>query len=107
MSRRMVVLLSLQCLCLPALADTYRCVKGGQAVFSDTPCAAGVSRVDQGTDNVSRDQRRQAEFVNLRNRSQLSELEYRAARDRNTAGNVLILPGEAVSTPSTTSRRSR
>lgn len=106
MHRRMAVLLSLCCFCLGASADTYRCVKGGQVHFSDTPCAAGANRVDQNTDSVSREQRRQAESVNRDNRGQLAELEYRAARDRNARGGVYILNSEPVP-PSTYNRRSR
>ncbi len=74
--------------------------------FSDTPCAAGANRVDEGADKVSREQRRQAESINQGNRGQLAELEYRAARDRNARGGVYILNSEPVP-PSTYNRRSR
>lgn len=70
------------------------------------PCVAGASRVDQSTDKVSRDQRRQAESVNQSNRGQLAELEYRAARDQNVRGGVYILNNEPVA-PSSSSRRYR
>lgn len=107
MRRRMAVILPLCCFCLAASADTYRCVKGGQVHFSDTPCAAGANRVDQNTDKVSREQRRQAESVNQENRGQLAELEYRAARERNLRGGVYILNSEPAAPPSTYNRRSR
>ncbi|MBI2276695.1 MAG: DUF4124 domain-containing protein [Dechloromonas sp.] len=107
MRYRMAVILPLCCFCLAASADTYRCVKGGQVHFSDTPCAAGASRVDGNADRVSREERRQAESINYGNRGQLAELEYRAARDRNVRSGVYILNNEPAVPPSTYNRRPR
>lgn len=69
-------------ICLAAQAQTYKCLQGGKTVFSDVACPGG-GRVDQRSDAIDRDQRRQAELVDQKNRSQLAELEYRAARDRH------------------------
>jgi hypothetical protein len=84
-------LLSLFGLCLNVQAETYKCTQSGKTVFSDSPCMAGASRVDQGTDQVGRSQKRQAELVDQKNRTQLSELEYRAARDRNVRGSYNVI----------------
>lgn len=81
-----------------AVADTYKCVIGGKSVYSDVPCANSSARVDAATDKVSRGQKLEAEVVNQTNRRQLSELEYRAAIDRNTPGKVLVVEP---STPTT------
>lgn len=81
-----------------ATAQTYKCVQGGKAVFSDIPCASGANRVDQHTDGVSRDQRRQAELVNQKNNTQLYELESNAAQGRHQRNSVQVLQGDA--TPS-------
>lgn len=81
-----VSLLALLGLCLSAQAETYKCSQGGKTVISDTPCMAGANRVDQSADQIERSQKRQAELVHQRNQSQLSELEYRNARDRNVKG---------------------
>lgn len=79
-------LLALLSLSLSAQAETYKCSQGGKTVISDIPCMAGARRVDQSADQIERSQKRQAELVHQRNKSQLSELEYRAARDRNVKG---------------------
>lgn len=109
--RRVIQILVLLSLCYfsrSVVAETYKCSKGGQAVFSDVPCASGASRVDAHSDVVSREQRRQAEIIHERNRGQLSELEYRAARERGFRGGVYILGSDSAPTTSTTSsRRSR
>lgn len=73
-------------------AETYRCSKNGQTVFSDLPCAAGVAPIDNNSDRTTREQRQQAEIVRSRNNRQLSELEYRAAEARAYRGGVTILP---------------
>lgn len=98
-----IKLASLALLCQLAVdagADTYKCTQAGKTVISDTPCAAGASKVDQSTDKISRSQKLQAEVINQRNRVQLSELEYKAARDKNIRGGVAILPGEPETQPS-------
>lgn len=74
-----------------ALAETYKCVRGGQTVYSDISCASGAARVDDQADKVSRERQRQAEAVNSANRRQLSELEYQAARDRYIPRTVVTL----------------
>lgn len=89
---RAIVLVPLACACFGAAAETYKCAKGGQTVYSDQPCASTATRVDEAADQVSRAQRRQAEAVNQSNRRQLSELEYQAARDRYTARKVTAVP---------------
>lgn len=104
---RMSVLVLVCCISQNVAADTYKCSKGGQTVFSDVPCAPGANRVDAHTDTVSREQGRQAEIVNERNRGQLSELEYRAARERNFRGGVYILGSDAAPGGSPSYRRSR
>lgn len=81
-----LALLALLSLGLSAQAETYKCSQGGKTVISDTPCMAGASRVDQSADQIGRSQKRQAELVHQKNQSQLSELEYQAARDRNVKG---------------------
>jgi ribosomal protein L29 len=103
---RLASLLMLIPVSVGAVADTYRCSISGKTVISDTPCASKASKVDQSSDQVSRSQKLQAELVNQRNQSQLSELEYKAARDRNVRGGIAILPGEPISQPSS-NRRSR
>ena len=83
--------LALLALCsLPVQAETYKCVRGGQSVFSDTPCQAGASRVDQKTDRIEGSRQRQAELVHQKNQRQLSELEYQASRDRQMGGYSVI-----------------
>jgi len=77
-----MVFLPLAFLCLASTAETYKCTKSGQTVYSDIPCASGASRVDASADNVSKEQRKQAETVHLDNRKQLSEIEYQTAQDR-------------------------
>jgi hypothetical protein len=67
-----------------ANAETYKCTKGGQTIYSDTSCSAGASKVDAFSDKLSNDQRLQAEFVQQNNRKTLSEIEYQEARDRET-----------------------
>lgn len=64
-----------------ANADTYKCTKGGQTVYSDTPCAASASKVDAFSDKLSNDQRTQAAKVHQGNKNMLSEIEYQEARD--------------------------
>lgn len=71
---------------LPVQAETYKCSQGGKTVISDIPCMAGASRVDQSADQIGRSQKRQAELVHQKNQSQLSELEYRTARDHTVKG---------------------
>lgn len=89
-------------ICLAAHAQTYKCLQGGKTVYSDVACPGGsAGRVDQRSDATDRDQRRQAELVDLKNRSQLAELEYRAARDRQQRGggyNIIdsMNPGDVV-----------
>lgn len=78
-------------LSLNALAETYKCTQGGKSVFSDTPCMAGASRVDQHTDRIEGSRQRQAELVHQKNQSQLSELEYQAARDRRVRGSYNVI----------------
>ena len=102
-----LILVPVYCVSLDAVADTYKCSKGGQTVFSDVPCAPGASRVDAHTDNVSREQRRQAEILNENNRGQLSEPEYRAARERNYRGGVYVLESDPAPGSSSSNRRSR
>lgn len=84
-------LLSFFGVCLSVQAETYKCNQGGKTVFSDTPCMTGAGRVDHQTDQVERSQKRQADLVHQKNRTQLSELEYRAARDRNVPGSYSII----------------
>lgn len=86
-------LMSVLGLGLNVQAETYKCSQGGKTVFSDMPCMVGASRVDQQTDQIERSQKRQAELVHQKNRTQLSELEYRAARDNNARGNYQIIGG--------------
>ena len=50
-------------------------------------------------------QQRQAETVDMRNRSQLSELEWKARQERNYRGGVYVIPGPA--SPADTPRRNR
>ncbi|UCV03682.1 DUF4124 domain-containing protein [Dechloromonas denitrificans] len=92
-------LLSLFLFALNVQADTYKCTQGGKTVFSDTPCMAGAGRVDDQADQINRSQKRQAELVHEKNRTQLSDLEYRAARDRNVKGGYNVIdsmhPGDA------------
>lgn len=90
-----------------ASAQTYKCLQGGKPVFSDTPCAGDASRVDQHSDGVSRDQRRQAEMVNQKNSNQLSELEYNAARNRYYRSDVQVLQGDATTPGTSRTYRSR
>jgi len=92
---------------LSASAQTYKCLQGGKPVFSDIPCAGDASRVDEHSDGVSRDQRRQAEIVNQKNSSQLSELEYNAARNRYNRGGVQVLQGDATDPATSRTYRSR
>jgi hypothetical protein len=99
LSIRLLSVLLLVHIAVDAVAGTYKCTQAGKTVISDVPCAAGASKVDQSSDHVSRSQRLQAEVVNQRNQSQLSELEYKAARDRNVRGGIAILPGETTSQP--------
>lgn len=106
LSTRLVPLLLLIHLSSNACADTYRCSQAGKTVISDVPCASGASKVDQSTDKVSRSEILQAEFVNQRNRSQLSELEYKAAQDRNVRGGLAIL-GEEPANRARSNRRYR
>lgn len=75
-------------------AETYKCVQAGKTIFSDTPCASGASRVDQNSDGVSKDQRRQAELVNQKNNTQLYELESRAAQGRYQRNSVQVWQGD-------------
>ena len=88
-----------------AAAATYKCTQTGKTVISDLPCAADANRVDHQADRVNRSQLRQAEVQHMRNRSQLSELEYKAERDRRTPGGVLVVPGPA--SPADIPRRPR
>jgi len=101
---RLVSLLILVHTSAEVVADTYRCSVAGKTVISDIPCASGASKVDQSSDHVSRSQKLQAELVDRRNNTQLTELEYKAARDRNIRGGILILPGEPTSQPTSTRR---
>ena len=88
-----------------AAAATYKCTQGGKTVITDVPCAANADRVDQASDKVNRSQQRQAETVDMRNRSQLSELEWKARQERNYRGGVHVIPGPA--SPADTPRRNR
>lgn len=99
----MAALLPLLCSWTAAEADTYKCIQGGKTVFSDIPCVAGANRVDQGADQVSREQRRQTEVVNHKNARQLSELEYNAARNRGYQGGAMVVPTD----PAPSSRTGR
>lgn len=90
-------------ICCPASADTYKCSVGGKIVYADAPCQSSGSRVDQQADAVSRDQQRQAEIVNTRNRRQLAELEYSAARDRHLRGSVSVI--DSMQSPDTANSR--
>ncbi len=76
---------------LNAQAELYKCTVGGHSVFSDTPCKAGASRVDRDTDRIEGSRKRQAELVHQKNQSQLSELEYQAARDRRVRGGYNVI----------------
>ena len=76
---------------LDVVADTYKCVVAGKSVYSDIPCASSSARVDASADKVSRGQKLEAEVINQGNRRQLSELQYRAAVDRNTPGRILVV----------------
>ena len=88
-----------------AAAATYKCTQGGKTVITDVLCAANADRVDQASDKVNRSQQRQAETVDMRNRSQLSELEWKARQERNYRGGVHVIPGPA--SPADTPRRNR
>ena len=88
-----------------AAAATYKCTQGGKTIITDVPCAANTDRVDQASDKVNRSQQRQAETVDMRNRSQLSELEWKARQERNYRGGVYVIPGPA--SPADTPRRNR
>lgn len=89
----------------PCSAGTYKCVQNGKTVIADVPCAAHADRVDQTSDKVSRSQQRQAEIVDMRNRNQLSELEWKARQERNYRGGVSVIPGPV--SPADTPRRNR
>lgn len=104
---KLVVVGLVSCSGVVAMAETYRCTKGGQTVISDVPCAPGAGRVDAQSDAVSREQRRQAELVDTKNRRQLSEIEYRNARERNYQGGVYVLEPTPAATSSNTTRRGR
>jgi uncharacterized membrane protein YcjF (UPF0283 family) len=91
---RLASLLLVCHLTVDAGADTYKCSQAGKTVISDIPCAAGASKVDQSTDTISRRQKLEAEVINQRNRTQLTELEIKAARDRNIRGSVAIISAE-------------
>ena len=88
-----------------AAAATYKCTQGGKTVITDVPCAANADRVDQASGKVNRSQQRQAATVDMRNRSQLSELEWKARQERNYRGGVYVIPGPA--SPADTPRRNR
>lgn len=79
-------------------AETFKCVQNGKSIISDSPCMLGAARVDQIGDNVTQEQRRQAEVVNYRNRRQLAELEYKAAQDRASRGGIGIYESPQPST---------
>lgn len=81
-----VIVLAAALICFDAAAGTYKCLKDGKSVYSDTPCASNAARVDAQSDSVSRSQRIQAESVYASNRGQLSELEYRNMRNGNYRG---------------------
>jgi hypothetical protein len=78
-------------LSLNVQAELYKCTQGGHSVFSDTPCKAGASRVDREADRIEGSRKRQAELVHQKNQSQLSELEYQAARDRRVTGGYNVI----------------
>ncbi len=79
----------------PCSAGTYKCIQNGKTVITDVPCAANADRVDQASDKVNRRQQRQAETVDMRNRYQLSEPEWKARQERNYRGGVYVSPGPA------------
>ncbi len=107
-SCRLLVLGLMSCGSVVAAAETYRCTKGGQTVISDAPCAPGAGRVDDRSDAVSREQRRQAELVDMKNRRQLSEIESHNARERSYKGGVYVLePTPATTSTTNTPRRGR
>jgi len=107
-SCRLLVLGLMSCGSVVAAAETYRCTKGGQTVISDAPCAPGAGRVDDRSDAVSREQRRQAELVDIKNRRQLSEIESHNARERSYKGGVYVLePTPATTSTTNTPRRGR
>lgn len=87
----LLLIASLVCTIGPAHSETFKCTINGKSVISDTPCMAGASRVDQNSDQVSAEQRRQAEQVHRSNRTQLREMEYAAARDRANRGGVAVI----------------
>ena len=89
----------------PCTAGTYKCIQNGKTVITDVPCAANADRVDQASDKVSRSQQRQAETVDMRNRSQLNELEWKARQEKSYRGGVYVIPGPA--SPADTPRRNR
>ena len=69
-------------------------------------CPAQPRRpVDQASDKVNRSQQRQAETVDMRNRSQLSELEWKARQKGTTGRRCNVIPGPA--SPADTPRRNR
>ena len=92
---------------ISATGETYKCVIKGQSVISDTPCQAKAQRVDTSSDQITRDERRQAELVNARNQTQLSELEYRAAQERYSSRGVNTIDSmqRPTSSSSTSTRR--
>lgn len=90
-AKRFILLNSLLFLNISGInAETFKCTQNGKSIISDSPCMLGAARVDQISDKVTQEQRRQAEIVNYRNRRQLAELEYKAAQDRPSRGGAAI-----------------
>lgn len=90
-----------------ATAETFRCQSAGKTIYSDIPCAANSARVDSSGDKVSRSQKLQAEIVDRQNHDQLSELQYRAARTRQTPASIYILNSANPPPASATTRPAR
>ena len=90
-----------------AVAETYKCQTDGKTNYSDIPCAARSARVDSASDKVSRSQKLQAEVVDQQNRNQLSDLQYQAARTRQTPASIYILNSANAPVTSASSRPQR
>ena len=90
-----------------AIGETFKCQNKGKVTYADTPCSARGARVDSASDKVSQVQRLQAEVVNQQNRNQLSELQYQAARSRQTPASIYILNSTNAPTGSTSLRPQR
>lgn len=90
-----------------AMAETYKCQTDGKTTYSDIPCAAKSTRVDSASDKVSKSQKLQAEIVDQKNHNQLSDLQYQAARTRQTPASIYILNSANSPPPNTSSRTIR